>query len=129
MGNVSSIHFCGRTYDGPVEGEYGVFTKSDGAVFAGSFANGCARFGVDTETDGTTGFVESDADGNVHGRVLACFADGDTGYILCEHGNTKEYAVLHADGTCEYDGEECRADYPPFVQLQAKVLPIEARPH
>ena len=128
MGNVSSIHFCGRTYDGPVEGEYGVFTKSDGAVFAGSFANGCARFGVDTETDGTTGFVECDADGNVHGRVLACAAAGDTYYSLCEHGNVKEEAILRADGTCTYNGKACRADFAPFVALQAMVVPIKARP-
>jgi hypothetical protein len=98
-------------------------------VFAGSHANGCARVGVNTRTSGTTQFVECDADGKVHGRYLDCYADGDTGYTLYEHGSAKEHALLYADGTCEYNGKACRADFAPFVALQAMVLPIKARPH
>ncbi len=66
--------------------------------------------------------------GSSTGVALVCTAGGDTRYYLYEHGRTKEQAVLYANGTCEYDGETCRADYAPFVQLQAKVLPIKARP-
>ena len=51
---------------------------------------------------------------------------------MWEHGREKERAVLRlslrADGTCEYNGKACRADYAPFVALQALVVPIKARP-
>ena len=126
---MSSIKAFGYTYHGTAEGEYGVFTNEYGTVFEGSIAHGCACVGVRTLTNGDTEFVEFDADGEAHGRDLACDADGDTGYTLFEHGNDKEYAWLYADGTCEYNDEVCRADYPPFVQLQATVLPIKERPH
>ena len=49
-------------------------------------------------------------------------------YRRWEHGSIKEYAYLRADGTCEYDYKACRADYAPFVALQAMVVPIKARP-
>ncbi len=70
-------------------------------------------------------------------------------YFRYEHGWPKDRAVLRADGTCTYtgsvatavvngvfsavtwglyDGEACRADYAPFVALQATVVPIKARP-
>jgi hypothetical protein len=58
---------------------------------------------------------------------LVCFADGYTEYWLYEHGNRKDYAVLFADGRCEYNGKDCSADFPAFVKLKAKVLPIKAR--
>ena len=127
---MSSIKaFFGCTYHGTADGDCGVFTRPEtGSAFAGSHANGCARVGVNTKTSGRTEFVECDADGKSDGRALACDADGDTWYYLFEHGESKEEAVLRADGTCGYNGEDCRADFPPFVQLQAKVLPIKARP-
>ena len=80
-------------------------------------------------TNGNTSFVECDADGKDHGRLLGCIAGGDTRYFLWEHGRRKEYALLRADGTCEYNGKDCSADFAPFVALQAEVLPIKARPH
>jgi hypothetical protein len=83
---------------------------------------------VRTATSGNTVFVECDADGNFDGRYLGCWADGDTEYFLFEHGNSKETAALYFDGTCAYNGEVCSADFPPFVKLKAKVLPIKARP-
>ena len=126
---MTAINLFGSTFDGTAEADYGVFTRSNGTVYAGSNANGCARVGVATWTDGTTAFGECDADGKRHGRYLFCDADGDTGYHLYEHGSVKEGAYLYADGTCYYDGKACSADFAPFVQLQAKVLPIKARPH
>ena len=122
------INAFGDTYVGTAEGDHGVFTHSDGRVYAGKIARGFPRVGVFTWTSGSTVFVECDADGNVHGRVLACNAGGDTGYSRWEHGSEKEYAVLSADGTCVYDGKACRADYAPFAALRAMVVPIKARP-
>ncbi len=125
---MTKINAFGGTLVGTAEGDHGVFTNSDGRVFAGQIAGDFARVGVHTWTNGTTDFVECDADGNVHGRVLGCSADGDTGYRRWEHGSRKEHAVLYADGTCEYNGTACRADYAPFVALKAMVAPIKARP-
>jgi hypothetical protein len=125
---VAAIKFGRWTYRGTAEGDHGVFTdNSNGTVYAGSIAGGFACVGVATWTDGTTHFVECDADGKEHGRVLGCYAAGDTWYYRFEHGSRKEHAVLSADGTCEYNGEACRADYAPFVALQAMVVPIKAR--
>ena len=81
--------------------------------------------------NGSTWFAEFDADGKPHGRELECIADGDTVYRLVEHGSEKEEARCRADGLlvrCAYNGEACRADFAPFVALQAKVVPIKARP-
>jgi hypothetical protein len=125
---MTTITFWGSTYHGAAEGDHGVFTHSNGTVYAGSIAYGSACVGVATLTNGTTHFVECDADGKEHGRELACGANGHTRYSLCEHGNDKERAVLRADGACYYNGEACRADFTPFVALQARVLLIKARP-
>jgi hypothetical protein len=125
---MTEIKFNGGTYRGTAEGDHGVFTRSNGTVYAGKISGDSACVGVATYTNGTTYFVECDPDGKEHGRALACWVDGDTWYRLCEHGNTKEGAVLRADGTCEYNGKACRAGFAPFVALQAKVVPIKARP-
>ena len=126
---MTEIKFWGYTYVGTAEGDHGVFTDSDGTVFAGQIVGDAARVGVLTQTSGRTTFVECDADGQAHGRKLVCTAGGHTVYRRWEHGSIKESAVLCADGTCKYDRKACRADFAPFVQLQAKVLPIKARPH
>jgi hypothetical protein len=123
---MTEIKF-GWTYRGTAEGDHGVFTDSDGRIFAGQIAGDYPCVGVHTWTNGTTYFVECDADGKAHGRELACDAGGDTEYRRYEHGNEKEQAVLRADGTCEYDDKACRADYAPFAALQAMVVPIKAR--
>jgi hypothetical protein len=125
---MTEIKAAGSTYRGTAEGDHGVFTESDGEVWAGKIAGGFACVGMATGTDGTTHFAECDADGNLHGRWLACIAGGDTWFFRCEHGSRKEQAILFANGTCEYDGKACRADYAPFVALQAMVVPIKARP-
>ena len=123
------IQAFGFTYHGPADGEYGVFTDpKTGAVFAGSHVKGSACIGVSTETDGYTSFVECDPDGQADGRELVCLADGDTHYHICEHGDPKKHGGRRADGTCAYDGKKCSADFPPLVELRAKVLPIKARP-
>jgi hypothetical protein len=126
---MTEINAFGFTYRGTAEGDHGVFTDRDGDVFAGQIADDSACVGVLTLTDGTTWFVECDADGKEHGRWLGCIADtGDTWYNRWEHGSRKESALLRADGTCAYDGEDCRADFAPFVALRAMVVPIKARP-
>jgi hypothetical protein len=125
---MTKIKFWGYTYVGTAEGDHGVFTRSGGRVFAGQVAGGSACVGVATGTTGATWFVECDADGQVHGRVLSCTANGDTRYLRCEHGNYKEDADLSADGTCEYNGKACPADYARFAALRAMVVPIKARP-
>jgi hypothetical protein len=127
---MTEIKFNGRTYRGTAEGDHGVFTDSLGRrVFAGQIAGDFACVGVHTYTDGTTPFVECDADGKENGRELACNAyKGNTAYRRYEHGSEKEHALLRADGLCEYDGKACRADYAPFAALRAMVVPIKARP-
>ena len=126
---MTEIKCRGSTYIGTAEDEHGLFTNEYGTVYVGEIAGGCASVGVNTWTDGDTWYGECDADGQEHGRVLRCFAGGDTAYYLYEHGSYKERAVLYADGTCKYNGKACRADYAPFLALQATVLPIKARPH
>ncbi len=59
---------------------------------------------------------------------MECYAGGHTVYRLFEHGSEKERADLRNDGTCAYNGKACRADFAPFVALQAMVVPIKARP-
>jgi hypothetical protein len=128
---MTEIKYNGFTYRGTAEGDHGVFTHSDGKVFAGQIAGDAACVGVLTYTIGTGGntdFAECDADGKPHGRYLVCGAGGDTVYVRYEHGSAKESAVLRADGTCEYNGKACRADYAPFAALRAMVVPIKARP-
>jgi hypothetical protein len=127
---MTEIKFDGYTYVGTTEGDQGVFTHSGGvgAGYAGKIACGSACVGVFTWGSRITVFVECDANGQWHGRVLDCYAGGDTAYCLMEHGSAKEEAVLRADGTCKYDGKACRADYAPFAALQAMVVPIKARP-
>jgi hypothetical protein len=125
---MTEINAFGGTYRGTAEGDHGVFTHRDGHVYAGQIAGDSACVGVFTWTDGDTWFVECDADGKEHGRWLYCIAGGNTWYIRYEHGSRKEHAVLRANGTCEYDGKACRADYAPFVALRAMVVPIKARP-
>jgi hypothetical protein len=127
MTEIKYITFGSSTFDGTAEGDHGVFTRSNGDVYAGEIAGDSARVGVATRTNGTTSFVECDANGKEHGRVLDCWAGGRTRYRRCEHGNYKEDALLYADGTCEYNSEACRADYAPFVALRAMVVPIKAR--
>jgi hypothetical protein len=126
---MTEINAFGWTYVGTAEGDHGVFTHGSGEVFAGQIAGGAACVGVATKTNGNTYFVEFDADGEPHGRYLACWtATGDTVYHRYEHGNYKESARLNADGTCMYNGKACRADFTPFAALRAKVVPIKARP-
>jgi hypothetical protein len=125
---MTEITFRGYTYRGTAEGDHGVFTDSDGRVFAGEIAGDYPCVGVATFTGGTTTFVECDADGQPHGRALDCYAGGDTEYRRWEHGSPKEHAVLYADGTCAYNWKDCRADFAPFVTLKATVVPIKARP-
>jgi hypothetical protein len=135
------ISYNWQTFGGTAAGDHGVFENNDGEVYAGKIASedgevyageiddGNASVGVHTRTNGDTYYAECDKRGVFHGRQLVGAADGDTYYLLYDRGSRKEYAVLSAGGTCEYEGKACRADYAPFVKLKAKVLPIKARPH
>jgi hypothetical protein len=126
---MTEINAFGGTYRGTAEGDHGVFTHSGGTVYEGQIAGGYPCVGVVTYTSGATYFVECDADGKEHGRVMGCNADGDTYYRRCEHGREKEEAWLFDGVTCAYNGKACRADYAPFAALRAKGLAIKARPH
>jgi hypothetical protein len=131
---MTEIKYNGSTYVGTAADDHGVFTNSEGTVtYAGEIVHRRASVGVATFTNGTTHYVECDADGKYHGRFLECAAGGDTAYWLYEHEHAKEYARLRAGiffgCSCEYNGKACRADFAPFAALQAKVLSIKARPH
>jgi hypothetical protein len=131
MGNA--IQFQRSTYHGPVDGDFGVFNRVFThpyvcAEFAGSHCDGVARVGVRTWTNGDTCYVECDTEGNLDGRYVRCYADGDTVYRLWKQGDIIEAAGLNADGTCWYNGVECSEVDMPFVELKAKVEPIKARP-
>jgi hypothetical protein len=130
------IKFRGETYRacGDNDAEHGVFFEAfTGCMFRGRIDNGAARLGKENWGNGTVGgesFVECDANGQFHGRVLVCRDRvGETEYELFEHGSRKEWAKVFGNGTCEYNGESCSADDLRFLQLKAKVLPIKARPH
>jgi hypothetical protein len=95
---MTEIKFWGGTFVGTAEGDHGVFTDSDGTVFAGQIAGDFACVGVATWTDGGTSFVECDADGKEHGRWLDCYADGDTVYRRWEHGSGANERGAAAEG-------------------------------
>jgi hypothetical protein len=127
---MTEIKFWGGTYIGTADGDHGVFTDPEnGSVYAGKIDRGCPKVGVVTWTDGTTDFIECNAHGKVHGRYLRCWAGGNTEFQHCMNNTAHEYAALGAGGTCAYNDKICRADYAPFLALQAKVLQIKARPH
>ncbi len=127
---MTAIKFVGGTYRGTAEGDHGVFTdNSDGSVYAGKIAYDAACVGVNTATDGTKNFVEFDANGAVHGRELDCNANGDTWYGLYDHGSCYEKAALRADGTCEYNGKACSADFAPSCSCRRRPCRSRRVPH
>jgi hypothetical protein len=128
---MSSIIRDGDTYHGISVFGRGVFTNDEdgGTTYAGQYRDGHAcGLGVVTYRDGSKAYAEHGPDGQLDGRYLGRDAAVHTGYILWERGNPKEDAYVFADGTCEYNGEDCAPDDPRVLALIAQVAPVEVRP-
>jgi hypothetical protein len=126
---MSSIIRDGDTFHGISVESRSVFKNKFGDTYAGqckdSYACGLA---VLTLSDGTKAYAEYGPDGKYDGRYLGCYAHGDTVYYLFERGEEKEYALVWADGRCEYNGEACAPDDPRVLALIAQVAPVVVRP-
>ncbi len=127
---MSSIIRAGDTYHGISVESRGVFkNKYGGRTYAGQCKDGYAcGLGVLTYSSGTKVYAEHGPDGQCDGRCLARWASGDTWYYLYERGKSKERAVVFADGTCEYNGEDCELYDPRALALKAQVAPVEVPP-
>jgi hypothetical protein len=125
---MSSIILRGDTFHGISVFGRGVFT-SHGRTYAGQCKDGHAcGLGVATRSTGTKVYAEHGPDGQVDGRFLGRWADGDTEYYLFERGKRKDFALVYADGSCEYKGVACAPDDPRLLALIAQVAPVEVRP-
>jgi hypothetical protein len=125
---MSSIIRFEDTYHGISVFGRGVFTN-DGHTYAGQYRDGYAcGLGVLTLSNGDKVYAEHGPDGQYDGRCLDRWAGGTTYYFLVERGNPKEDAVVSADGSCYYNGEDCAPDDPRLLALIAQVVPVEVRP-
>ena len=107
----------------------GVFTNDEWGTYAGQIRDGYAcGLGVLTTSGWSKEYAEHGPDGEFDGRYLRRYADGHTNYRLFERGESKERAVVFADGSCEYNGEACAPDDPRLLALIAQVAPVEVRP-
>jgi hypothetical protein len=126
---MSSIIRDGDTFHGISVESRGVFTTKYGDTYAGQCRDGYAcGLGVTTSSDGYKVYAEDGPDGQLDGRCVARYADGDTGYVIYERGKPKEYAAVSADGTCKYNYMGCAPDDPRLLALIALVAPVEVRP-
>ncbi len=128
---MSSIIREGDTFHGISVFGRGVFTddKYGGRTYAGQCKDGHAcGLGVATWSDGSKVYAEHGPDGQSDGRWLLRDADGYNRYRLYERGKSKDYALVSADGTCEYSGEDCTPDDPRLLALIAQIAPVEVRP-
>jgi hypothetical protein len=128
---MSSIIRDGDTYHGISVGGRGVFTNDEYGrrTYAGQCKDGYAcGLGVVTWSGGDKAYAEHGPDGQYDGRCLDRVADGDTGYGLFERGKLNDSAVVFADGTCQYNYEDCSQDDPCLLALIAQVAPVEVRP-
>jgi hypothetical protein len=133
---MSSIIRRGDTYHGISVFGRGVFTYDEhdnyGRTYAGQCKDGYAcGLGVATYSGGSKEYAEHGPDGQFDGRWLyrsARYAYGGTNYGLFERGERKEYADVHANGDCYYNGEACAPDDPRLLALIAQVAPVEVRP-
>ncbi len=127
---MSSIIRKRDTFHGiSVEGR-GVFTHDKyGTTYAGQIRDGYAcGLGVTTWSGGSKEYAEHGPDGKFDGRFLERRAAGGTYYRLFERGESKDSAVVYADGTCKYNHEDCAPDDPRLLALIALVSPVEVRP-
>ena len=130
---MSSIIRYGETFHGISVGSRGVLKDKYGSTYAGQIRDGHAcGLGVATWSSGTKVYAEHGPDGQYDGRRLYRYAVGhtlwSTDYCLYERGESKEYAVVYADGTCEYNDEDCAPDDPRLLALIPQVAPVEVRP-
>ena len=131
---MSSIIRDGDTYHGISVFGRGVFTGADNygriATYAGQCKDGHAcGLGVLTYSNGAKDYAEHGPDGQCDGRCLDRNADGDTYYGLFERGETKDCAIVYADGSyCMYNYVACAPDDPRLLALIAHVAPVEVRP-
>ena len=125
---MSSIIRYGDTYHGISVFGRGIFTNH-GHTYAGQYRDGYAcGLGVLMWPDGSKEYAEHGPDGYFDGRYLDRGIDGDTDYTLYERGKQKEYVIVYADGTCNYNGVACAPDDPRLLALIAQVAPVEVRP-
>ena len=127
---MSSIIRNGDTYHGISVDGRGVFTDKDGDTYAGQYRDGYAcGLGVLTWSDGSKDYAEYGPDGERDGRHLDRNAVGDTVYRLWERGETKDCAIVYANGLrCSYNIYACTPDDPRLLALIAQVAPVEVRP-
>jgi hypothetical protein len=128
---MSSIIRNGDTYHGISVQSRGVFTDDEyGWTYAGQCRDGYAcGLGVLTTSTGDKVYAEHGPDGCYDGRNLYRWADGHTFYYsLYERGKSKDSAVVSADGSCYYNGEDCAPNDPRLLALIALVAPVEVRP-
>jgi hypothetical protein len=128
---MSSIINNGDTFNGISVFGRGVFTHDEyGNTYAGQCKDGYAcGLGVATYSNGSKGYAEHGPDGKCDGRRLVRHVSGTTWYGLVERGGKlKDSARVCADGSCEYNGEDCAPDDPRLLALIAQVAPVEVRP-
>jgi hypothetical protein len=130
---MSSIIRDGDTFHGISVESRGVFKDENGdtVTYAGQCRDGYAcGLGVLTWSRGYDKvYAEHGPDGKLNGRYLHRNAFGSTWYRLFERGGkSKERARVSADGTCQYNDEDCAPDYPRLLALIALVAPVEVRP-
>ena len=128
---MSSIIRDGDTYHGISVAGRGVFTDNvNGSVtYAGQCKGGYAcGLGVATYSNGDKVYADHGPDGKYDGRCLGRFAHGDTYYYLYKRGKQKDSAIVSADGTCMYNGEDCAPHDPRLLALIVQVAPVEVRP-
>jgi hypothetical protein len=127
---MSSIMQNGDTFHGISVFGRGVFTHDTyGWNYAGQCKDGHAcGLGVLTDSFfGNKEYAEHGPDGQFDGRFLGRNATGDTWYQLFERGRQKVYALVFADGLCQYNFVACAPDDPRLLALIAQVDPVEVR--
>ena len=125
----SSIIKEGWTFRGISVFGRGVFRDDKlGRTYAGQCRDGYAcGLGVLTWSNGHKVYAEHGPDGKYDGRCLGRFAHGDTYYYLYKRGKQKDSAIVSADGTCMYNGEDCAPHDPRLLALIVQVAPVEVR--
>jgi hypothetical protein len=131
---MSSIIRDGDTYHGISVFGRGVFTDDEHSrTYAGQHRDGYAcGLGVLTRWsrggwNGDKYYAEHGPDGEYDGRYMFRYTDETTGYMLFKEG-PYDRALVRADGSCVYNGEDCAPDDPCLLALIARVAPVEVHP-
>jgi hypothetical protein len=129
---MSSIIRDRDTYHGISVFGRGMFTNDElGVTYAGQVSKDghACGLGVATRSGGDKVYAEHGPDGYYDGLNLYRWADGHTFYYsLYERSKSKDSAVVSADGSCYYNGEDCAPNDPRLLALIAQVAPVEVRP-